>query len=322
MIEKILAADIGGTSSRFAAFSLENGEMRMEGSTWLKTAEADTFGALLKNLEAADFILTPKSASICVFAIAGPVEKGMFCKPPNIKWKVDLSSAEKDFSIKRFALINDFLAQAYACRSEIGRRAKKILDGQIAEDGVVGVIGAGTGLGKAFLLPDGAGGYLGGSSEGGHANLNVESARELEFQEFMKKEVGGNYATNDAVVCGGGLSRIHQFLTGEKLSPKEVAETFSKPSETLEWASAFYGRVCRNFALDLLATGGLYIAGGVAAKNPILIEHPNFANAFRDSRVHRKLLEQIPIFLNDNEESGLWGAGFLGTQTLKRGRTS
>ncbi|MFN8392136.1 MAG: glucokinase [Bdellovibrionota bacterium] len=316
---RILAADIGGTSSRFAAFSLDVlGNLRLQGSTWLKTGEAQTFGELLKNLAQSGFELQPETADICVFAVAGPVQRGVFCAPPLIKWTVDLSNAEGDFGIRRFALINDFLAQAYACRSEIGRNAAPILSGTVVEDAAVAVIGAGTGLGKAILLPDGEGHYVGGSSEGGHINFCAETEQEFKFHQFMVARLGGNYATFNDIVSGRGLSAIHEFLTGKKLDPQQVASRFADEPETLKWAATFYGRVCRNFALETLCFGGMYIAGGVAAKNPILIKHPAFAAAFRDSRMHGKVLEQIPVFLIDNEESGLWGAGFLGAQQLQR----
>jgi glucokinase len=320
MNARILVADIGGTSSRFASFSLSpSGELSLLTSTWLKTKEADSFAALLKNLETTDLGLLPSDADVCVFAIAGPVQRGEFCAPPLISWTVDLKDADKKFGIKRFALINDFIAQAYACRSSIGRNAEQFLSGSVVEDATVSVIGAGTGLGKAFLLPDGKGGYVGGPSEGGHTNFCAETEREFRFQEFMVKRLGGDYASFNDVVSGRGLSYIHEFLKGEQLEPQEVAARFDSEPETLEWASSFYGRVCRNFALETLCFGGLYIAGGVAAKNPILVKHPVFEKAFRNSRAHRRVLEQIPVFLIDNEESGLWGAAFLGTQIIRQG---
>jgi glucokinase len=76
--------------------------------------------------------------------------------------------------------------------------------------------------------------------------------------------------------------------------------------------------VCRNYALETLSLGGLYIAGGVAARTPELITHEIFATEFRSSPTMSKILEKIPVFLITNEESGLWGAALLGLQTLKK----
>jgi glucokinase len=73
---------------------------------------------------------------------------------------------------------------------------------------------------------------------------------------------------------------------------------------------------CRNFALQLLAYGGVYITGGVAAKLPQLVTHVEFKVSFRSSAIMAGELRKIPVFLNANEESGLWGAAFYGQQQL------
>ncbi len=315
---RILAADIGGTNSRFAQFEVAGGDLKFVDSTWLQTAGAKTFGELLTQLKQSTFTLKPEDADVCVFAVAGPVERGVFCRPPLIPWTVDLANAQGDFGLKDFGLINDFMAQAFACRSEIGRKAQKILAGTVDETGAVATIGAGTGLGKAILLSDGSGGYVGGPSEGGHTNFCPETDREFEMFNFLKGRLGGDYLTWNDVVSGRGLAFVHEFLTKTKLEPKDVAANFDKFTETLEWAATFYGRVCRNFALETLCFGGMFIAGGVAAKNPILVQHANFEKAFRNSKVHRAVLEKIPVFLIDNQDSGLWGSGFYGQQQLNR----
>jgi glucokinase len=297
------------------------GELSLQSSTWLKTKDAQSFGGLLEQLKVSEFNLPVEKADICVFAIAGPVERGTFSQPPLIPWSVDLSGGGEQFGIRRFALINDFLAQAFSCLSHIGASAQKILSGVSEKTAAIAVVGAGTGLGKAILLPDGTGGYVGGPSEGGHTNFCAETDKEFEFQKMFIPRLGGDYLTFNDVVCGRGLSYIHEFLTGAKLPPQEVAATFDKDSETLKWAAKFYGRVCRNFALETLAYGGMYIAGGVAAKNPVLIQHAEFERSFRNSYAHRRVLEKIPVFLIDNEESGLWGAASFGAQELMRGKS-
>jgi glucokinase len=79
----------------------------------------------------------------------------------------------------------------------------------------------------------------------------------------------------------------------------------------------FYGRVCRNFALQILAFGGVYIAGGVAAKIPNLVTHQEFTIEFRRSKTMSHVLKKIPLMLNSNQESGLWGAAVQGLELLK-----
>jgi glucokinase len=317
MTRNILAADIGGTNSRFAHFSFSAGsQIALEQSTWLRTADVNSFFELIQALRKSDFKLKPETADIVSIAAAGPVQRQVFCAPPLIKWTIDLTNAEADFGISKFVMINDFVAQAYACRSPIGQSAQQILDGEIDTNGTVAVIGAGTGLGKAFLVRDSRGMYIAGPSEGGHVSFAAENEREFEFQRFVVAKRGGRYASTNDIVSGRGLALIHEFLTKNVIEPAEIAKNFDAHPETLEWFARFYGRVGRNFALDTLATGGVYVTGGVAAKNPVIVKHEEFHKVFRDSRAHEALLARIPVFLISNEDSGLWGAGLLGSQLL------
>jgi glucokinase len=155
-------------------------------------------------------------------------------------------------------------------------------------------------------------------SEGGHTDFPFISKREYEFQEFLLQKLGHKYVTGNKVVSGQGLSYIHEFLTGEKCEPQKVAAGFTPESETLEWASRFYGRTCRNYALETLALGGVYIAGGVAAKTPELIKHRAFETEFHTSSTMADLLQKVPVFLIKNEESGLWGAALRGMLNIRK----
>jgi glucokinase len=317
-MKKILAADIGGTNSRFAYFEADE-SLSYVISLWLKTGESDSFGDLIEKLEQTGFPLKPEDADIAVFAVAGPVKRGVYSAPPFISWDIDISNAKIDFGLKSAFLINDFVAQAFSCRSRVGEHAEKILEGVLDLDATAAVLGAGTGLGKAALVPDKSGGFVAVPSEGGHADFPFETEHEFEFMNFVKKELKEDYVTGNYVVSGRGISYVHRFLTGEKLEPKDVSKCFIKKCETLNWASRFYGRICRNFALETLAQGGVYIAGGVAAKAPLLLKHKAFEKEFRSSKTMGHILEKIPVYLITNEESGLWGSALFGLQKIKRG---
>jgi glucokinase len=214
-------------------------------------------------------------------------------------------------------LINDFVAQAFACRSPVIESAQQIIPGKIDPASPLVVIGAGTGLGQAALIPLPSGGYIALASEGGHASFSFESHAELEYMKFLLHETGEAYVRSDTVVSGKGLSRVHHFLTGQKLQPSEVAAVITENQRSLRWMARFYGRVCRNFALQILAFGGVYIAGGVAAKIPSLVAHQEFTREFRRSKTMAHVLEKIPVMLNSNQESGLWGAAVQGVALLK-----
>jgi glucokinase len=316
-MHRILAADIGGTNSRFAAFKMDLGSrLSLRQSCWLRTEKADSFTHLIEQLRREDFEMQPEKADISVLAVAGPVTDGVYSNPPNIKWDVDVSDLPQSLGFKRCELINDFAAQAYACRSPIINDAQQIVPGNIDPGAPLVVVGAGTGLGHAALIRDVCGKWLALPSEGGHAGFPFENEDESAYKAFLHQQTGAPYIDAETVVSGRGLSNIHHFLTGRKLKPSQISHELTEDSPTVIWMNRFYGRVCRNFALQLLAYGGVYIAGGVAAKLPQLVTHAEFKASFRSSAIMAGELQKIPVFLNANEESGLWGAAFYGQQQL------
>jgi len=320
-MKAILTADIGATNSRFACFQSDpESNLSLKDSIWLPTGKAESFAQLLAQLRASDFPLTLDKADITVIAVAGPVERGVYCAPPYIAWDIDLENKAVSDKLHRAVLINDFVAQAYACRSPAGQTARRILAGNPVAEGAIGVLGAGTALGKAVLVPLADGGFLALPSEGGHGYFPFLSEREFAFQKFYREKSGVHHITGNLVVSGRGLSYLHWFLTGEKATPEEVTAHGLHPgSETLAWAAKFYGRACRDYALEVLARGGLYIAGGVAARTPGILTHDDFRKAFSDSPTMGHILAQIPVYLMDNQDSGLWGAVFYGQQLLRKG---
>ncbi len=274
---RIFAADIGGTHSRFAAFELDaGGRPVMAERRWLKTRVADSFDRLLATLRAEGPGPVPAGCDIAVIAVAGPVEDEAFSTPPNIDWEVDLTRAKIGLDRKRCVLVNDFVAQAYACGSPLADSARPVLVGEALPGAVRAVIGAGTGLGHAALVPVGAGRFQAVASEGGHTSFPFRGPQEWEYARFLEQEIDEPYVRSEIVVSGRGLSLVHRFLSGADLRPAEIAAKLTPTAETLSWMARFYARAARNYALQVLARGGLYIAGGVAAKLPELVTHPAF----------------------------------------------
>ncbi len=305
----ILAADIGATNSRFAHFAGDDCQgLRLLNSVWLGTREAASFGELLEQVRGSELGLAPEQADLACFAVAGPVLGGVYCQPPWISWDIDLARDRPAHGLGPSLLINDFVAQAWACLTPAVDQARQVVTGEKDPHGAVAVIGAGSNLGHAALLPDGRGGHLALASEHGHAAFAFAGGAEQDYRRFLVERTGQAQPTCDTVVSGKGLSHVHHFLTGRKLEPPEVGRSAGAGSETMQWMARFYGRACRQWALAVLALGGLYIAGGLAARLPVLVEHPEFVREFRLSQTMGQLLERIPVYLNPNQESGLWGA--------------
>lgn len=319
-MQTILTSDIGGTNSRFAAFRLdESGELTFLESIWLKTWEAHSFDHLLENLKTHGFPYSIDNCHVVVAAVPGPVEKKCFANLANAPWKVDISHLKRDYGDARIHLINDFVAQAFACRTHAVADALEIKAGQSAPDAPISVIGAGTGLGHCSMTPDGHGGFVPLPSEGGHPAFAFVTREEQDFAAFVCDKLKVPYVVGDVAVSGKGLSLLYEYHHGEERTPKEVGQAIvSDPASIVtNWFARFYARACRHYALNILPLGGLFLTGGVAAKDRFLVDNDFFREEFVNSIAHRKLLDQIPVRLNINEESGLWGAAFYGQQALQ-----
>ena len=315
----ILSADIGGTNSRFACFeSGDSGHLRLVEKTWLKTGGAGSFLELLTQLEHQGFNIPLSEYRYIAVAVPGPVGAEDRIEMANVAWTIDPGEIRDRLGAARVRLVNDFVAQAYACRTEAVREAMVIQEGQADEAGPLAVIGAGTGLGHCTLVPDGAGRYLAVPSEAGHTAFPFINRAEQEYGAYLSEEYGVPYAYGDLVVTGPGLTSLHKYLTGETLPPRVVAQEVPRDSETMTWFARFYGRACRSYALTVLPRAGLYISGGVAAQNPHLVNNQVFISEFTDSIKYRGVLQRMPLRLNTNEESGLWGAAYLAGQPPAR----
>lgn len=310
----LLTADIGGTNSRFGLFEIsENREMELKTTVWLKTHDAGSLDELLAMLQESEFPATLSDMEAAVFAAPGAIVNNTRSITPNVKWEIDLNKEGRVF--KKAALINDFSAQSYACKTKVMEDAITIQAGTGEHEGTLGIIGAGTGLGYGALIPL-QNGYHALPSEGGHMAFPFVGAEEAEFELFARKMTGKNFCDGDAVVTGSGLSLLHEFLTGDKLTPIQVSEKLRPDSETCTWYARFYGRIARNWTLAVLGWAGVVIAGGVAAKNPMLVQSPEFIKEYVSFPKYHELLETVPISLNTNEESGLYGAALFGMQNF------
>ena len=318
----ILAADIGGTSSRFGLFDSEPGrEPRLLTSFSVPTASVSSLAELMLLVRGQG--LDPALAEQFVLAVAGPVHDGVRCDLTNAAWSIDLRDPGAGLPLDRTVLINDFVAQALGCRTTYAAQSSILIQEGLVRPGVVAAVGPGTGLGLCALVPvpGGQGDFLPLPSEGGHAPVAIAGEREFEFFRFLQERTGFSHAFGDIVVSGRGLSAMHLFLTGQDMSPAKGASEICPNSETAEWFARFFARACRSYVLHVLAWSGLYLCGGIAAKNPFLAGHREFLREFRDCPAYGHLLAQVPIRLVTAPDTGLHGAASHG-QALMRTRES
>lgn len=296
MSQHYLIADVGGTRSRFAHFSMEDGNLRFVRTLKLSTTEAPHFTGLMDEVRSH----WPEVFDVAVLAVAGPVtRRERRVRLSNVPWPVDLDAAAPHLP-EDTRLLNDFTAQGWACLCPEHQQLLALTPGVIPqENGVKAVLGAGTGLGLCALLP----GPRVLPSEGGHSFFPL-MPDEVEYARFVLAR--GGRLDGDHLLSGRGLTFLHAFHCGEDLTPPEVAARMNPT--VLEWYARFYGRMAQAWALYTMAMGGLYITGGIAAANPAIVHHPAFKTAFYDCPGYEEPLHAMPVFLVQNTDAALWGA--------------
>jgi len=320
-MKNIIAVDIGGTNSRFAHFTVEHsGNLSCVGRLTLKTASASSLDDLIMRALSLGSIPAGASWDIAVLAVPGAVKENTCASLANVPWGVDVSGLRARFAGTRIFLINDFVAQAFACPLAKKLEIQTVQTGMPEPGAAMAVVGAGTGLGHCALLTTDEGGFLPLPSEAGHAAFPFYGKTETAYRDFLMGRTGAEYPYGDIVVSGPGLTHLHAFLTGRELSPKDIVAEITPDSETTVLFARFYARACRNYALTVLALGGLFIAGGVAIKNPFLVVNDHFREEFTESGHYGPMLGQIPVSLIVSEDSGLWGAANYGMIKGKGGQ--
>lgn len=312
-MENIIVCDIGGTNSRFAAFTKgQDGEIIFASELWEITNNFNSFEQLLAEAKKLNHHYDIAKCRNLVVAVPGPITPEDRLAFPNVIWQISKSEIGKAYPATIFTFINDFIAQAFGCLTEAAADALPIIEIKTSrrKRPDLAIVGAGTGTGHGALKAFGEE-YIPFPSEAGHTSFPFINKEEIAFRDFLIAKGGNPRPVCNDVVSGQGLARLHQFLTGRELSPTEVARELTPEAATAQWFARFFARVCRNFSLTALASGGqLFVSGGVAIKNPFLVDNDIFRNEFMDCSSNMTLLNNISVSLIRNEKIGLYGAAY------------
>ncbi len=307
----ILAIDIGGTHSRFAHIEAESFDQINRIPTQQIATQSEHTHSLQDLL---DYFLANKTDSFydlseyktIALSVPGPVYDEI-CLPPNIPWPIDVSLLKKSHKV---FMLNDFSAQAYGCLVDAVRSEMDIIhNAGMSKDNISAVIGAGTGIGHALLLKHKQQ-YSVVSSEAGHATFSFMGDEEKAFEQFVLKRLHVNYCVNDHIVNGRGICLLHEFLSAEKCTAAQIFSNPERNAHTLDLFVRFYARLARNYCLSNCIDNQLIISGGLAAKNPALLQRAEFSAEFSNltTESYRPLLDKINIYLNKRDDVGLIGA--------------
>ncbi|TAF55808.1 MAG: glucokinase [Oscillatoriales cyanobacterium] len=272
----------------------------------------------------------PTIAGGCL-GIAGPVV-GNRVELTNLSWTIDGQQLAHDLHLPFMTLINDFAAVGYGIFGLPSSAFKTLQPGVVDRTKPIAVLGAGTGLGECFLMPtgttSGSNNYAVGASEGGHVEYAPTTPLEFELADYIRATAQVDRVSLERVVSGSGILTIYQFLCASKFADDPQAGRYldrSTPAaavsqaaiagddaiavQTMELFVDAYGRAAGDLALHLLPYGGLYIAGGVAAKNlPLLEAGDRFLNGFRQKGRVSGVLDAVPLHVVLDADVGAIGS--------------
>ena len=319
----ILAGDIGGTNARLALFDGEPANPIPLVVERFPSAEQSGLLEIVR-LFRKDHA---EPINAACFAVAGPVRSGK-ANLPNLPWDTidaDQLAAELGVPVR---LANDLEANAHGTSTLAPEDFFALNQGAMNASGNRVLISAGTGLGQAGLLAD-DGTYKPWACEGGHCDFAPRNEIEIALLQYLLKEF--DHVSVERVLSGPGLHNIYRFLrdTGRYEEPKWLAEKMSagdpsaivsefamKDESPICWQAldlfvTIYGAEAGNLALKGMATGGVYLGGGIAPKILTKLQSPQFLRAFTAKGRSSALLEAMPIHVIMNDSTALRGAGRL-----------
>jgi glucokinase len=307
----ILAGDVGGTKTRLALFDGGRDPLRTETYGTAEHASLVEIVGRFLNGSSADV------ASAC-FGVAAPVANGAV-STVNLPWPIYAHELVEVLELPSVAVVNDLEANARGVEV-LGAEDLAVLNpGDRDTNGTRAVVSAGTGLGEAALVREGTR-YRAVATEGGHTDFAPRSDVEIELYRFLAREYG--HVSYERVCSGMGLTNIYRFLGGDAADPAAVsaeaaADPTSRGRQALDLFASIYGARAGNVALAYMATGGVYLGGGIAPKIVEHLREGGFMRAFADKGRFAPLLSRIPVHVVRNDHAALLGAARIAAERAR-----
>jgi glucokinase len=328
----LIAGDIGGTKTILRLVRLKKDTNAFE-TLYEFQYKSSNFPDLVPMVQKFLNEANGEKPTIACFAIAGPVINNT-SQLTNLNWYLDVERLASELNLERVHLINDFAAVSYGVLGLQNFEIESLQIGTYRPRSPIAVIGAGTGLGEAFLIPQ-LDNYQVFATEGGHSDFAPRYELEFQLLEYIKKRYSIERVSVERVVSGQGIVNIYKFLRdakicqespeiGRQISSWELENKTIDPAaiiakaglekqdslcqQTMEMFVSAYGAEAGNVALKLLPYGGFYLAGGIAAKILPLMKDGRFLSAFQQKGRMINLLEGIPLNIVLNPQIGLLGS--------------
>jgi glucokinase len=306
----LIAGDIGGTKTLLALYTPEAGARApLVEREYQSAAFAD-----LRDMVRAFLAETGRTAEVACFDVAGPVLAGR-ARLTNLPWVLDEEGLRRDLGLRRVMLLNDLKAIAYAVPRLRPDELHVLNAGRPEPHGPLAVVAPGTGLGEAFLIWSGSE-YVACSSEGGHADFAPGNAQQAELWRYLSKRYG--HVAYERVCSGSGIPNIYDFLrdAGEAAeapgfaarlagatdrTPLIVQAGMTDPvgnplcAAALDIFVSVLGAEAGNMALKVMATGGVYLAGGMPPRVLERLGEGRFMRPFAAKGRLSEVLQAIPV---------------------------
>jgi glucokinase len=309
----ILAGDVGGTKIHLALYNFEGGKLKPARDEKVPAQEFASLEAVVEHFLAAG---EREQVAAACFGCPGPVRNGRL-KLTNLPWTLDQKDLAQTLGIQ---------ANGYGIPELAPECISTLHAGDAAAVGHRGLIAAGTGLGEALLIWDGKT-HRPIPSEGGHCDFAARNDREIALLQYLRKTLNGRVSW-ERVVSGIGIKNIYAYLRDvekmeepqwlrDKMSAEDpnaaigqCAEDGSSPLcfDTMQMFASAYGAEAGNIALKVLATGGIYVGGGIAPKMLKTLNDGGFMQAFLDKGRLSPVLEPIPVRVILDDTCALLGA--------------
>lgn len=307
-----IAGDIGGTHTRLALF--DPGAAGPAALEVYPSREHDGLESMIRAFLEAH----PATVERACFGVAGPVQNG-HVKTTNLAWPVDARSVARVLGIDHVGLVNDLYANAYGIADLGPDDIATLREGDPSMGGNAAVISAGTGLGEAGLFWD-TRRYHVFASEGGHTDFGPRNDDELALRAYLARS--HSHVSYERVCSGMGLVAIHGFLCEREAAGAARTDASAITKSALDGSDAvcaraldmmvrIYGAEAGNLALKLLATGGIYVGGGIAPRILPKLQEGGFLEALDDKGRFAGLLGRIPVHVILNDRTALLGAARL-----------
>ena len=314
----LLAGDLGGTKTQLGVFRPTSGRPELLDVREYQTLDHASLSAMIGTF-LADTGLRPQEVPVACVGVAGPNIKQV-ARLTNVPWAIDARELMATTGIRRAWILNDVEAMAYGVPALRPDELRVLQKGEFDSEGNACLMAAGTGLGQAILVRQ-HGRLVPSPSEGGHSDFGPRGPREIALLEFLTARYGR--ATYEHVISGKGFINLLRFTSDNRSRLLTAYDEDDLPAaissrgldgsdphcvEALQLFVSIYGSAAANLGLQCVATGGVYLGGGIPSKILPAFDLPYFMDAFRAKPPMNRLVERMPISIVLNRQTGLLGA--------------